>query len=338
MTAEPLYDPTSLENRDPAAIERILAWIDPLIERFYHPTVRGLARIPDGPALYVENHNAGVLMPDAWAVASAIYRHRGLSALPFALAHDLALRPAALNRALCPLGAVRADRDTAARIFGAGYKALAFPGGDLEVLRPFSKRNEIVFGPRRGYVTLALRSGVPIIPIVTAGAHSGFVVLSDGHKLAKALGLPRWARVNVLPTVLSVPWGLTFGFPRPYIPLPTRMYSEVLAPIHFDRSGDEAAADDAYVERCHERVVRTMQAALDRLSQERREDRRHRVEATAFDLFERALARLGLGSTDDETSPTADGTDRAAPVIRTVNADARATAEVVRLADHRAAA
>lgn len=337
MTGLPLYDPDSLENRDPRAIERLLAKIDPLLERFYQPSVRGLTRIPTGPALYVENHNAGLLMPDAWAVASAIYRECGLDALPFALAHDLALRPAALNRALCPLGAVRANKDTATRIFEAGHKALVFPGGDLEVLRPFAKRDEIVFGPRRGYIKLALRSGVPIVPIVTAGAHSGFIVLDDGQKLAKALGLPQWARVNVLPTVLSFPWGLTVGFPPPYVPLPTRIYSEVLAPIHFGRSGHEAADDDAYVERCHERVVGAMQSALDRLARERREDRRHRAATKALDLFERALERVGLTRSEPVDASMFDSLDGAA-VVLDASARSEQRGELVRLADHRAAA
>jgi 1-acyl-sn-glycerol-3-phosphate acyltransferase len=337
MSVQPLYDPDSLDNRDPQAIERLLAKLDPVLDRFFQPSVRGLARIPTGPALYVENHNAGLLMPDAWAVASAIYRYAGLDALPYALAHDLALRPAALNRALCPLGAVRANKDTASRIFEAGHKALVFPGGDLEVLRPFARRDQIVFGPRRGYIKLALRSGVPIIPIVTAGAHSGFVVLDDGQKVAKALRLPQWARVNVFPTVLSFPWGLTFGFPPPYLPFPTRMYSEVLAPIHFSRAGAEAADDDAYVERCHERVVAAMQVALDRLARERREDRRHRVATKAVDLFERALAKVGLAPTPSMDEPVFDPLDGGAAVLDTSLRTER-HAEVVRLADHRAAA
>jgi 1-acyl-sn-glycerol-3-phosphate acyltransferase len=337
MTGQPLYDPDSLENRDTAAIDWLLAKLDPLLERFYKPSVRGLSRIPQGPALYVENHNAGVLMPDAWAVASAIYRELGLEALPYVLAHDLALRPAALNRALCPLGAVRANKDTAARIFAAGHKALVFPGGDLEVLRPFARRDEIVFGPRRGYIKLAIRSDVPIVPIVTAGAHSSFIVLDDGQKLAKALHLPQWARVNVLPTVLSFPWGLTFGFPPPYVPLPTRIYSEVLAPIQFTRSGDEAADDDAYVEHCHERVVAAMQAALDRLARERREDRRHRLATRALDLFERALVGVGLVSADALEQPVVDVEGGSAPIYEAAGREGR-HGKVVRLADHRAAA
>jgi 1-acyl-sn-glycerol-3-phosphate acyltransferase len=283
---EPLFDPDSLDNRDPARIAAVLGALDPVLERFFHPTVRGLSRIPEGPALYVANHNAGLLMPDVFIFASAVFRSRGLADLPYGLAHDLAVRPAALNRLLCPLGAVRAQPGVAERIFASGHKALVYPGGDREVLRPFAKRDEIVFGERRGYVKLALKTGVPISPVVTAGAHSGFIVLDDGGRVARALGLPKWARVNVLPTVLSFPWGLTFGFPPPYVPIPTRIYSEVLPPIRFAWTGPEAAEDPKWVEECHQRVVATMQDALTRLSRERREIRRQGLRDRASAFFE----------------------------------------------------
>lgn len=334
-----LYDPDSFDNRDPAAIERLLSKIDPVLEKFFHPQVRGLGRIPAGPALYVANHNAGLVMPDAWAVGSALYRHGGLSVLPFALAHDLAFRAQPVRDVLCPLGVVRARKDTGERILAAGHKALVFPGGDLEVLRPFKKRDEIVFGPRRGYIKLALRSGAPIIPIVTSGAHSTFVVLDDGQKLAKALHLQQIMRVNVFPTVLSFPWGLTFGFPPPHVPIPTRMYSEILAPMHFGRTGEAAAADEAYVDHCHERVVATMQTALDRLAQERREDRRHRVATKAFDLFERALTRVGLTTHTAADQPAVhEPVATSAPVLDVQAARTEKRAPVIRLSDHRRAA
>jgi len=49
----------------------------------------------------------------------------------------------------------------------------------------------------------------------------------------------------------------------------SRFFQEVLEPITFERTGPEAADDNDWVERCHERVVTTMQAALDRLVAER---------------------------------------------------------------------
>lgn len=287
------FDPDSLENRDPKAMEALFGKLDPLLARFFSPRVSGFERIPEGPALYVANHNAGLMMPDVFILASAIYRARGLTDMPYGLVHDLALRPDALNRLLCPIGAVRARPGTAERIFARGAKALAYPGGDLEVMRPFSKRDQVVFGNRRGYVRLALRTGVPISPVVTAGAHSAFMVLDDGGRVARALHLPQWARVNVVPTVLSFPWGLTFGFPPPYIPMPTRIYSEVLSPIRFAWTGEAAAADEKWVDECHARVVDTMQVALTRLARQRREDRKHDFADKVTHAFDRI--RHGLG-------------------------------------------
>lgn len=257
--------PTFVETRDEAFVARFLAQVRPWLNRFFEPEVRGVENVPEGAALLVANHNAGVLMPDVFILGDALFRQRGSRGLPYALAHDLLFDVAGMRQALEKLGAVRACPKNTHALFAAGHKALVYPGGDREVMRPYRDRHRIVFGPRRGYVKMAIREGVPVVPVVTAGAHEAFMVLDDGGALASRLGLPKWGRINVLPTVLSFPWGLTFGFPPPYVPVPTRIVMDVLPPIHFERSGEEACVDDAYVERCHERVVRAMQARLDEL-------------------------------------------------------------------------
>ena len=83
-------------------------------------------------------------------------------------------------------------------------------------------------------------------------------------------GIARRTRVKSWPVTLSVPWGLT-PFPPPvYLPLPTRIRMEILDPIRFDRSGEDAASDDNYVSECAARVEGLMQATLDRLAGESR--------------------------------------------------------------------
>jgi len=279
------HDVDSLENRDPEAIERTIHALEPVLEAFFHPTVRGFEHIPDGPGLYVANHNGGILLPDAYVLGVSLYRHRGLSDLPFVLAHDLAVRAPLANQLMPKLGAVRANPANAHRLFAAGHKVLVYPGGDRETFRPFRERDRIVFGDRRGYLRLALTEGVPITPVVTAGAHAGLMVLDDGGRIARFLRLDRALRVKVCPVVLSAPWGVTVGFPPPYVPMPTRIYMEFLPAIRFDRSGPDAAADEAYVEACHQQVATAMQSALSRLSAERARDKRARhlsaLDATA---------------------------------------------------------
>jgi len=282
-TPAPFVDERNLDT-----VDAFLDAIEKPLDSWFRPVVRGFDRIPEGSAMVVANHNGGILMPDVWMIASAFRRARGSAQLPYALGHDAALDAPLLGPALKALGGARACHRSANALFRAGKKVLVFPGGDVENLRPFSARDRIVFGGRMGYVRLAIRHGVPIAPIVTSGAHSGMLVIDDGQKLARALGLNK-LRIHVLPTVLSVPWGITFGFPPPYLPLPIRTYIEALAPISFSRSGAEAASDDAYVEQCHTEVVRRMQSALERLSAERRRARRAKIDEVLDRVLDRAL-------------------------------------------------
>lgn len=264
------FDIDCLDNRDPVWVDRFARWVVPPAARYFRADVRGLDRVPPGPALYVGNHSGGFLSPDTWIFFAAAYRELGIDAVPHGLAHEVALEFPGVHQVLSRLGAVRASPDNARRLFESGKKALVYPGGDLDAFRPSSLRDQVVFGPRRGYVRLALREGVPIVPVVAAGSHDTFRVLTDGKALAKMLGVRRLLRTDVLPIVLSLPWGLTIGAPLLYIPLRTRILIEALEPMRFDRTGEEAASDAAYVEVCHERVLGTMQAALDRLAKERR--------------------------------------------------------------------
>lgn len=259
-------------------LERFAEVAGPILELWYQPEVRGLDRIPDGGALYVGNHSGGFLTPDTWVLAVALVRERGLADVPYALAHQVVMEAPGTNQMLTAMGAVAASPENAHHIFEAGFKVLVYPGGDIDSFRPSRDRNRIVFGPRRGYLRLALRERVPIIPVVSAGSHEGWWVLSDGRWLSRILQTHRFLRTDVLPITLSLPWGLTVGAP-PYVPLPIPILLEVLEPIHFERVGAEAAEDMEYIEACHQRVLDTMQLALDRLAHEQAEKRRARVRA-----------------------------------------------------------
>ncbi len=269
-------DVNSLENRDPEVLQRFADTAGPILDAWFRPEVRGLGNIPQGAALYVCNHSGGFLTPDTWILAVSLVRQRGIEDVPYALAHQVVIEAPGTNQMLTAMGALAANPENAHRVFEAGYKVLVYPGGDLDAFRPSRDRNRVVFGPRRGYIRLALREGVPIIPVISAGAHDGWWVLSDGRWLSRLLRTHRFLRTDVLPITVSLPWGLTVGAP-PYLPLPVSVCLEVLSPIAFERSGEEAARDADYVERCHERVLDAMQISLDRLTEERRAKRKERL-------------------------------------------------------------
>ena len=265
-----------LDERDPAFIARFIDVVEPVLWRWFRPEVRGLERIPAGAALYVGNHSGGFATPDTWIFGAAVYRARGIGDVPYGLGHSLVMESRWPGEALSRMGGLRATAENAHHAFVAGGKVLVYPGGDLDAFRASRDRERVIFGPRRGYLRLAVREGVPIVPVVSAGAHDGFRILSDGRWLARLLPVKRILRTEVLPITLSFPWGLTVGAP-PYVPVPTKILIEALEPIRFERAGEEASRDDAYVEECHRRVIDAMQGALERLSHERRRARDQRL-------------------------------------------------------------
>lgn len=269
-------DPDSLDNRDPELVRRTARALRRPLWRWFSPEVRGLARIPAGAALYVGNHSGGFVAPDMWIFAVAVLAERGIEDVPYGLAHEVLMRAPAVSPILSRMGGLVAKPENARRALARGLKVLVYPGGDLDAFRPWHEAHRVVFGPRRGYVRLALRDSVPIVPVVAAGGHAGWRVLSDGRWLAERLRTHRFLRTDVLPITLSLPWGIAVGAP-PYLPWPTKVLIEVLEPIVFDRRGEDAAGDDDYVEICHRRVVTEMQGTLDRLARELRARRPPRL-------------------------------------------------------------
>jgi 1-acyl-sn-glycerol-3-phosphate acyltransferase len=265
-----MQDPAahSLPERDAALLGRLAELADAVIRPYFRAEIRGVDRIPRGAALLVGNHNAGLLAPEAFLLFAAL-RHRALVDVPYALTGDLVVMVPALERAAARLGIVRARPEVALGLLAGGAKVLVYPGGDVESMRPYVDRDRIVFGGRRGYVRLAVRAGVPIVPVVAAGAHSTFVVLSDGRRFLEALGIGSRLRLTTWPISLCLPWGVAIGPAQLHLPWPTRILEEVLPPIHFERSGEAAASDAEYVRACAEQVESTMQAALTRLARER---------------------------------------------------------------------
>src|SRR5207244_5851441 len=79
-------------------------------------------------------------------------------------------------------GGMEADPEAAEHALCAGGSVLVYPGGDHEAFRPWTERHQIDFNGRTGFIRLALRTGVPIVPAVSCGAHHSVVLLSRVHR------------------------------------------------------------------------------------------------------------------------------------------------------------
>ena len=120
---------------------------------------------------------------------------------------------------------------------------------------------------RTGFVKLALRERVPVIPLASVGMQETLIVLTRGDRLARALGLHRLLRSNVLPIALGIPWGLFTPY-LPQLPLPAQVTIEFGEPIRWDYPPG-AENDPEIVGRCYREVEAALQRGLDVLAEGR---------------------------------------------------------------------
>ena len=119
-----------------------------------------------------------------------------------------------------------------------------------------------------GFVKLAIRSGVPIVPIATVGGPDSMPVLATGRRLARWLALDRVARLKMFPIAIQAPWGVSPAL-LPEIPLPTKIRTAFQNPISVD-SDPERAGDDSYVGAIYNDVCGSIQSGMDALARRRR--------------------------------------------------------------------
>lgn len=175
-----------------------------------------------------------------------------------------------LGRYFRRLGAISPSRESLQAAFAQGDDAILWPGGEVDAYRKWTKRDTAVLGGRKGFIKLAIRSGVPIVPVATVGGHDTLFVLSEGRGIAKLLGLKERMRVEVAPITFSLPFGVALHLtPFQHIPLPSKIRTELLEPIYLDT--DPARADDEdYVNQMYAEVESRIQAGMARLAKKRK--------------------------------------------------------------------
>lgn len=267
-------DGWSLEARDPKVIESLMPKWEWFYRYYFRVQTDGWHHIPkEDKVLLVGSHNGGMASPDMFMMMYDWFCRFGTDRLAYGLMHPNIWK---VNQDVAGLaqkcGAVVAHPKMAIAAFKKGASVLVYPGGAQDVFRLHSQRHQINFAGRKGFIKLALREEVPIVPAISLGAHDTLFVLGDCYEQAKQLhqwGMPWLLNLDpeVFPIYLGLPWGIALG-PLPNFPLPVQIRTRICAPILFDRYGKKAANDRVYIDACYAKVVAQMQQELDRLVEE----------------------------------------------------------------------
>src|SRR5438067_6439841 len=246
---------------DPDLTEHVmLAALRPLYERYFRVETRGLENIPtEGGALVVANHS-GTVPIDAMMTQLAIYDHHPAQRHLRMLGADLVFRTPLIAPLARKSGSTLACNEDPERLRSSGELAGVWPEGFKGIGKPFSERYKLQRFGRGGFVSAALRSGVPIIPCSIVGAEEIYPIVGNVKILARLLGVPY---VPVTPTFpLLGPLGL--------IPLPSKWIIEFGEPIATDKIGPGAADDPMLVFNLTDQVREVIQQTLYKLLLSRR--------------------------------------------------------------------
>jgi 1-acyl-sn-glycerol-3-phosphate acyltransferase len=250
---------------DPAFMRKLVPKMEAFTS-YFGAEVRGMDRVPPSPVLLIGNHSGGIITPDTSAVYAAWYRTRGFEDPLMGLAFDGIYGVPGWRELMRKIGQMPASMDNAQSALSEGRSVLLYPGGSYEVFRPWKDRNRIVFNGRKGFIRLALRAGVPVVPVVGHGGHETTIVLTRGERLAKLLGLDK-VRMDGAPLLFQVPWGLSFPA-LPGVPLPAKITVQVCEPLDWRRFDPGGADDPAVLEQCYQEITSLMQSTLDALARE----------------------------------------------------------------------
>jgi len=228
----------------------MIAMLRPLAEKWFRIEVRGIENIPaDGGALVVSNHS-GTLPVDGLMTMVTIHDHTGRSLRP--LGADLVFKLPVVSSMARKAGATLACSEDAERMLCGGELVGVWPEGFKGIGKPYSERYKLQRFGRGGFVSAALRTGVPIIPLSVVGAEEIYPLVGNIPALAKVLGVPYLPITPFFP--LLGPLGL--------VPLPSKWLMEFGEPIRTDEYEAGAAEDPMLVFNVTDQVRETIQQTL----------------------------------------------------------------------------
>jgi len=224
----------------------------PVYHHWFRVDWEGLEKIPrDGGALLVANH-AAAIPSDAPVIMHGIEEELGRPVYGLA---DFFFRDTPwLGTMWARSGGVTAHPDNARRLLAEqGQLVLVFPEGTKGPSKTFGDRYQLRRFGRGGFVEIAMRAGVPIIPIAVVGAEESMPIVFRLPAVAKALGLP------YLPITANM---LLFGPLGTVLYFPAKFRLRVLDPITFDVAAGQERYSKSRVMDEAERIRTLMQETL----------------------------------------------------------------------------
>jgi 1-acyl-sn-glycerol-3-phosphate acyltransferase len=233
---------------------------DPLYRHWFRVEWEGLENIPrEGGALMVANH-AAAIPSDAPVIMHGIETE--LERPVYGLAENLLRALPMVGTLWSRFGGVPAHPENAYRLLHDDEQlVLVFPEGTKGTGKLYRDRYKLHRFGRGGFVEIAMRSGVPVVPIAVVGAEESMPIVWKSPRLAKLLNIPYF------PVTANM---LMFGPAGLLLYLPAKFKLRVLPPVHFDMPPNQERYSRGRVVDEAERIREQIQHALYDMLRKRR--------------------------------------------------------------------
>jgi 1-acyl-sn-glycerol-3-phosphate acyltransferase len=256
-----------LSGPDESALQIQKFFWNALMDYWFRMEIDGWENVGEPPALLIGIHSGAPFVWDAWTVGVQWWRRFGSARTLHGTAHDALMALPGFGRFFRSMGVLPAAPDAIATALAEGHDVALWPGGEVDSLRPWRERDRANLAGRTGFVKMAIRAGVPIVPIATVGGADAMPVLFRGDRLSRALRLDKVLRLKVFPLAISLPWGIAPAA-LPQLPLPAKIRTRFMPAIEVDN--DPARADDDdYVNSKYHEVEDSIQQGMDALARKR---------------------------------------------------------------------
>lgn len=139
-----------------------------IVRLFFRATLEGVEHLPAGPYLLIGNHPPCLGTGEFVALMALWVRRFGKSRPIAGFTHVSAHATWPFPWLFEQIGAIPSTYAAAEEALDRGVPVVAFPGGDHEAFRPFWQKGAD-FGGREGFLRIARKANVPIVPMGIAG-------------------------------------------------------------------------------------------------------------------------------------------------------------------------
>lgn len=215
----------------------------PLYDRYFRVDSRGIEHIPaTGAAILVANHG-GALPIDAAMMCLDVLRHMDPPRIPRPIADRFVPRLPFVSTLFARLGVVSGTRANVRALLERGELVAIWPEGVAGPAKSFKDRYRIKEW-RVGFAELAIRHGVPVVPVAIVGAEESWPLAMKLRGL-HMFGSP------YLPV------------PATPIPLPAHYHLRYGEPLHLGGGGDRKIDDPDIIANAATRVQVAVERLLD---------------------------------------------------------------------------